>query len=222
MPVFDFLGVFSDTKPRGGAEQMALDEALLEFCTHPVLRVYCWDAPAVSLGYAQSLADAERGFPGRPPVRRWTGGGLVEHGRDWTFSLIVPAGEPLAAVRPSESYRQIHAVIAAILGNQAGLLGDALPAPRGGGSCFVRPVRDDVLAADGHKVCGGAQRRTRRGFLHQGSVQHCSWPDAIASRAAAGFARRSESFAASPALESRTLQLVREKYGTRAWLEKVP
>src|SRR4051812_47542188 len=116
MPLFDSLLLFPDDTPRGGADQMALDEALLETARLPMLRVYCWGVPAVSFGYSQSLSEVERTWPGLPLVRRWTGGGMVEHGRDWTFALIVPAGELFAAVRPAESYRRIHSVVAEALG----------------------------------------------------------------------------------------------------------
>ena len=80
MTFFESLAVFSDTIPRCAAAQMALDEALLENTSGPVLRTYQWDAPAVSFGYSQSLSAVAAAHPDRPLVRRWTGGGIVEHG----------------------------------------------------------------------------------------------------------------------------------------------
>lgn len=220
MPLFNLLAVFSDATPRGGEEQMALDEALLEACEGPILRIYRWDNPAVSFGYSQSLSAARRTFPGFPLVRRWTGGGMVEHGRDWTFSLIVPAGEPLASVRPAESYRRIHAVIAAALGGEANLQSETA-VPASAGACFVQPVRDDVLACNGRKICGGAQRRTRRGFLHQGSVQHCDWPADLAARVAGGLAGRSGDAQVAASVFARAGRLAVEKYGAASWREKI-
>ncbi len=259
MPLFDLLAVYADATPRGGADQMALDEALLETCARPVLRIYRWDGPAVSFGYSQSLAEVRRAFPELPLVRRWTGGGIVEHGRDWTFSLIVPAGEPFAAVRPAESYRQIHEVIAAALGRGALLERGAIPRgaiPRGGcdaggaatdaecrpgfqppaarhskgefsgqtgpNACFVQPVRGDVLANDGRKVCGGAQRRTRTGFLHQGSVQNCEWPSDMTPRVAAGLSARIDTAHIRSSLLAKAKELAAEKYGSAEWTEKKP
>lgn len=220
MPLFDLLAVFSDAIPRGGEEQMALDEALLETCDRPILRVYFWDGPAVTFGYSQSLAGVRQAFPGLPLVRRWTGGGIVEHGRDWTFSLIVPAGEPFAAVRPAESYRQIHEVVARALGRDAFLKGE-VSAPVAAGACFVQPVRDDVMALNGHKICGGAQRRTRRGFLHQGSVQHCDWPADLITRVASGLAARSGEAEVKGSVFARAARLSAGKYGSAAWREKI-
>jgi lipoate-protein ligase A len=219
MPLFDSLQLFSETTPRGGADQMALDEALLETAGVPVLRVYLWDGPAVSFGYSQSLAEVEAAFPGVPLVRRWTGGGMVEHGRDWTFSLVVPAGEPFVSVRPAESYRRIHAAMAEALGGSAFLKSGSESAP--GGACFQRPVSDDVMESGGNKICGGAQRRTRRGFLHQGSVQRCAWPEDMDSRVAGRLAGRVEAFEPGGEVLVRMKELAAEKYGSPGWARKI-
>lgn len=40
---------------RSAAEQMACDEALLEYADRPVLRCYEWVSPAATFGYAQRL-----------------------------------------------------------------------------------------------------------------------------------------------------------------------
>ncbi|NLJ36681.1 MAG: octanoyltransferase, partial [candidate division WS1 bacterium] len=77
MPVWRLL----ITGPASGAQNMAVDEALLESAIAggpPVLRIYAWQPAAVSLGYFQPLDDsidreeiARRGFG---LVRRPTGG----------------------------------------------------------------------------------------------------------------------------------------------------
>ncbi len=43
--------------------------------------------------------------------------------------------------------------------------------PHTAGGCFQNPVQSDLLAADGGKIAGGAQRRNRHGLLHQGSIK---------------------------------------------------
>lgn len=222
MPLFDSLRLFSDISPRNGVDQMALDEALLESARVPVLRVYCWDGPAVSFGYSQSITEVEAAWPGLPVVRRWTGGGMVEHGRDWTFALIVPTGEPIASIRPAESYRRIHAAVAEALGGVAFLKGERDPDAAPGGACFQRPVLDDVMELGGKKICGGAQRRTRVGFLHQGSVQHCAWPVDLDTRLAGLLARHVEPYAADDHMLARMQGLATEKYGSPGWLRKLP
>jgi lipoate-protein ligase A len=95
MPLFDAINLFPDETERSGPEQMALDEALLEYAERPMLRSYRWAGQAVSFGYSQSLAAVRERIPPLPSVRRWTGGGIVEHGGDWTFSAL-SLSEPLA------------------------------------------------------------------------------------------------------------------------------
>ena len=46
MPVFDILEYWSDITARTGAENMAVDQLLMERVSrHPVLRVYQWSEP---------------------------------------------------------------------------------------------------------------------------------------------------------------------------------
>lgn len=153
--------------PGRPAWNMAVDEALLQHATRPVLRFYQWSEPAVSIGYFQSWQEVPTG---RSFVRRYTGGGLVDHARDLTFTLVLPRVHPLARVGTSASYQAIHEAVARALrrcGIEAELTrqtGQGL-----GGSCFQKPVLHDILA-QGKKIVGGAQRRSRFGCLHQGSV----------------------------------------------------
>jgi lipoyl(octanoyl) transferase len=154
-----------------GAWQMALDEILWKRTEQPIFRAYRWSEPTVTFGYFLDLKTLEipANFSG-PVVRRWTGGGLVMHDHDLPYSLIVPKEAALAALRPAESYQQIHAALAAAMREQhfPAILGEA---ESGSGlACFTHPVRADVLCG-GQKIAGAAQRRTRTGFLHQGSIQ---------------------------------------------------
>lgn len=168
--IFPSLGVWDDPVPRDGPEQMACDETLMRGAALPVLRIFRWSRPWVSAGYFVSMDEARALRPELPVCRRWTGGGIVVHEGDFTFSLSVPKTERLASLRPAESYRRIHAALAEALqeaGWPAELAGDAAGTPR---ECFAAPVEHDVLA-HGAKIAGGAQRRNRHGLLHQGSVQ---------------------------------------------------
>ena len=222
MPLFDVIDLFLDETERGGPEQMALDEALLEYAERPMLRSYRWDGQAVSFGYSQSLAAVRERIPSLPSVRRWTGGGIVEHGCDWTFSLIVPSGEPLAKARPEDTYRSIHGHVVTVLnelGYPARLAGSEECV--GGMACFSSPARNDVIGLDRCKLCGGAQRRTRRGFLHQGSIQNLRLPADFAVRLLKLSAVETFRFSPELATLARARELAAEKYGTIAWLEKV-
>jgi lipoate-protein ligase A len=84
-------------------------------------------------------------------------------------------------------------------------------------ACFENPVLYDVLV-EGRKVAGAAQRRTRRGLIHQGSVQTLDLPKRFGEGFAArlGGVVRAQCFDIAKAAE----KLASEKYGTIAWLEK--
>jgi len=167
------LKVWLDSIPRSGPENMAVDEWLMkEVGGVPVLRIYDWEAEWVSLGYFQSLAEAKRIFGKAPKyVRRWTGGGIVDHRDDLTYTLAIPREDELAKRRGSESYCAIHAEIARCLG-EGGIACQLTEkdSTNQSAACFEKPVAWDLLGEDGRKLAGAGQRRTRWGILHQGSV----------------------------------------------------
>ena len=134
------LFLWDDPEPRDGAWNMALDEALLRRCPDPVLAGLPLGERTVSLGCFGSLAEARETFGSQwALVRRWTGGGLVPHDGDWTYSLIVPAGEPLGQLSAASSYRVIHSALSVALrdgGIDAHLAADTPAA----GAAFVSPL----------------------------------------------------------------------------------
>ncbi len=90
---------------------MALDEALLEAAARlgrPVLRFYGWTEPAATFGYFQKYAEVERATLLRPLIRRPTGGGIVPHDADWTYSLVFPPDHEWHSLKAEESYRRVH------------------------------------------------------------------------------------------------------------------
>ena len=105
-----------DSGPCPPAFNMALDEALLESVSRlgqPVRRFYGWTEPAATFGYFQKYADVERATLLRPLIRRPTGGGIVPHDSDWTYSLAFPPGHEWHSLKAEESYRRVHAWIQA-------------------------------------------------------------------------------------------------------------
>ncbi|MES2308782.1 MAG: biotin/lipoate A/B protein ligase family protein [Verrucomicrobiota bacterium] len=149
------------------AWNMAVDESLLRLSKAPLLRLYEWDRSAVSIGYFQSTSVVPAG---REFVRRYTGGGLVDHLADVTYTVILPKGDPILALSTTESYRQIHEAVAKSL---QFLKVEAILAPccdpEEKDACFQRAVKYDVVLGN-EKLAGAAQRRTREGMLQQGSV----------------------------------------------------
>ena len=222
MPLFDVVDLFDDETARNGPEQMALDEALLESAQRPLLRVYRWAEPAVSFGYSLPFALVRDYFPALPCVRRWTGGGIVRHLDDWTFALLVPSSEPLSRARPLDAYRLIHSGVAAALtkiGHTARLAAplDCAEGP----ACFTSPALHDVIGAGDRKLCGGAQRRTSRGFLHQGSIQNLKPPRDFALYLLEFIAGEPCAFSLTTATLAKANALMANKYATKAWLERV-
>jgi len=205
--------------PASPARNMAVDEALLREVRDPVLRIYEWNVPAVSLGYFQHAALAGE----RPFVRRYTSGGLVDHARDVTYTLVLPRAHPWMQLSAPKSYRHIHRGVQAALA-ACGIASDltsAAPAIESD-ACFAKPVRFDIVAGV-QKLSGAAQRRTREGLLHQGSIllPDPARNDALRRAFATAFAARLE-LAIGPgdltaAESARALDLERDRYATDAW-----
>ena len=169
--IFKELSLWMDSVKRSGPETMAVDEWLLETASRPVLRVYDWAGDWGSLGYFGKLEAARASLPEVCWVRRWTGGGTVDHRADWTYTLVAPQNEPLVRWRGAESYRRIHEALVATLVDEGRMARLSTGTEETGAAlCFENPVNHDVLDAAGAKLAGAGQRRSRQGLLHQGSV----------------------------------------------------
>lgn len=156
------------------AFNMALDEVLLAEINrlgHPLLRFYGWAQPAATFGYSQCWACVVTLTTLRPLIRRPTGGGLVLHDQDWTYSVVLPAGHAWSQLRARDSYRRVHDWVRESLiglGIAATLAPEAQPGIPG--ACFAGAEESDVVHGR-DKIAGAAQRRNRQGLLIQGSVR---------------------------------------------------
>jgi len=92
-------------------------------------------------------------------------------------------------------------------------------APKVSQACFENPAQYDLLAA-GQKIAGAAQRRSRFGMLHQGSVQGVAVAPGFAERLAGMLAQRvtPRGFSAEELAEAEMLAEV--KYATDGWNRK--
>jgi lipoate-protein ligase A len=162
---------------------MAIDEALLECAIQrgdpsPVLRVYGWAQPALSIGVNQTLDQEtlERcRHRGVEVVRRVTGGGAVYHNQDVTYCVVAPRGR----MGVIEAYRWVAAGLVAglsTLGLRATVAqhASAQRAQRRSerfqaSACFATTLGAD-LEVDGLKICGSAQVRRKGWFLQHGSI----------------------------------------------------
>src|SRR6266487_3837114 len=182
MSMFAALNVYHDAAAHSAAMNMAIDEVLLEYATVPSIRFYRWHSPALSFGYFGKFAHVACYAGERDLVRRWTGGGIVFHGDDLTYSIVIPANDNAFSESSMAIYEKVHRFLCDTVGANgkravvagSGNPGGAADAIRiafstGGYNCFANPVRADVIV-DGRKIAGAAQRRTRRGLLQQGSI----------------------------------------------------
>lgn len=160
---------------------MAMDEVILESCgrgeTLPTLRLYAWDPPCLSLGYAQSLREVdmprlrERGWD---LVRRPTGGKAILHTDELTYAVIGPLHHPLLAGSVLDSYRRLAQALLTAL-RHLGLPAEMHHAhPQQGATqdnsvCFEAPSVYEITVG-GKKLLGSAQARRRQGVLQHGTL----------------------------------------------------
>jgi lipoate-protein ligase A len=145
-----------------------------------------------------------------------TGGGVVDHRNDVTYTLCVPRGHRLAEERGAGSYRVIHeAVVAALC--VAGIEVRVVAEDGAGDSpvCFEKPVAWDVVDDSGRKMAGAGQRRGKKGLLHQGSVQGGA---AFAAALPGCLAREVVDWCPGEDLFAQGKELGRVKYGREEWL----
>ena len=262
MKLFERIEVCNDFATWSAAINMAIDEVLLETAKIPSIRFYRWDSPALSFGYFGKFADVADYAAERDLVRRWTGGGMVFHGDDLTYSIMIPAQDAMFAQSSAFIYAAIHSALrdALNIDCQRAELAPAAEAvvtvsensspadrgynpsscshapvarptaqwptchdgPQGRGYsrhlCFANPVSADVMI-DSRKIAGAAQRRTRAGLLHQGSIQHVDLGNGLAERFAGELSEvRSEKLLDRSIVE-RASEIAERKYGSNHWLK---
>jgi lipoyl(octanoyl) transferase len=216
------------------AFNMALDEALLEATSRlrePVLRFYGWTSPAASFGYFQKYSSVERATLLRPLVRRPTGGGIVPHDADWTYSVAVPPGHEWHSLAAIDSYRRIHEWIRNAFANLIIQTSLALDKKSSGGldlpgECFTGHEKFDLLW-HGKKIAGAAQRRNKLGLLIQGSVQpppvpitRGDWEEAMLHAASGVYSFKWNDYYPDDSLLARANELARQKYSSAAYNSK--
>ncbi len=164
---------------------MALDEALSEGLRNaqgiPVMRIFGWNPPAVSLGYNQLLhreVDVEKcRRAGIDVVRRPTGGRAVLHGEELTYSVVCPEDNAKLGGPINHTCRIIGECLVQglqLFGVDAALVkvrsGRADPRQRfATAPCFSSISRWEVTCK-GRKLIGSAQRRVQGVILQHGSL----------------------------------------------------
>lgn len=172
-----------DTGTLSGPENMAIDEALLcsfDQCSKPILRLYGWHPAAISLGRFQKAREVlDTGCchsDGTTIVRRITGGGVIYHADELTYSIICAPEQIPETNSIKDSFRVLTGFLLrfyrdlgldacyAVDGHDSGeKLGERTP------FCFAGKESYDILV-NGRKIGGNAQRRLKRIIFQHGSI----------------------------------------------------
>lgn len=160
-----------DTGTRSAEENMRIDADLLEnLSDHAILHLYDWETPSLTYGHfikPEKYLDLDKISAARRP----TGGGIVFHTADLAFSVLVPK----TSTNTLDNYNYINSFVLEAVKKFFEKGGDLLqnepvaPDEASKNFCYAKPTKYDVMLGN-RKVAGAAQRQTKRGFLHQGSI----------------------------------------------------
>lgn len=164
-----------------GPENMAIDEALLNCFNDknlPILRLYGWEPAAISVGRFQNVSEALDVTMCQksqlPVIRRITGGGLIYHHQELTYSIICHSKDLGGTSGLPESYKKICSFLLAFY-TSLGLDADYAMNCKSGklgvkeSFCFAGNEQYDVVIQD-QKIGGNAQRRLKKGIFQHGSI----------------------------------------------------
>lgn len=168
-------------------DNMDADRSLLLKPPHsPFLRLYGWNAFAVTYGLFVTVADVLDMDACRTRkvdmAKRPTGGGVLFHGHDLAFSLFLPSTHPLYSVSFVARAQAINAVLVEAL--QPWLQHVCIPqviCPSSRADLCMMQQGPLDLIWHGRKIGGAAQRVNRQGILHQASIflKPVSWENII-------------------------------------------
>ena len=173
--------LFLDDGPAPGAENMARDELIFEKAARggaPVLRLYCFEPAAITIGYHQdprtSLDLNAVQADGLDWVRRITGGRVLLHDGELTYCIAAPASSIPFSARFGETYLKISEALCAALRSIGVDAAVSRRQERARSSGAIPPCLCSVsryeLAVGGKKIAGSAQRKTAAAFLQHGSI----------------------------------------------------
>jgi len=161
-----------------GKTNMAMDEAVMtglsEGISSPVLRIYKWTPPTISIGYFQKAQDINFNRcqeDGIGVVRRITGGRAVLHYQELTYSILFTKDD----FSPFNK-KNIFMFVAGCLLDCLALLGiksKIVEKTRGdlrSANCFASPAQFEIESCDKGKLIGSAQVIKNGVVLQHGSI----------------------------------------------------
>jgi lipoyl(octanoyl) transferase len=171
---------FIDTGEGDCYSNMAIDEALFQAYepgrSMPIFRIYAWNPAAFSIGFSQDpvtefdLKECERS--GIDFVRRMTGGGVIFHDKELTYSIVCSEKDIEKTYFAKEMYKTLCSFLIKAYQNMGidaefSLMADK--PPKAGWVCFRHKERYDIVIG-GKKLGGNAQRRRRDMIFQHGSI----------------------------------------------------
>ncbi|MDF2578192.1 MAG: hypothetical protein K0S74_1676 [Chlamydiales bacterium] len=173
-----------DTGTASARENMALDIKLLQNLSpsdDPILHLYDWANPSATIGHfikpedflnMDQLDELKLDIARRP-----TGGGIIFHLCDFAFSILIPSQHPFFSLNTLQNYITINEQIIQIIKPLLSKIGEPQllefsPVAQDSASnrfCLANPTIYDIVI-NGRKIGGAAQRKTKVGLLHQGSI----------------------------------------------------
>ena len=161
-----------------GVQNMATDWWLFETADKPSFRHYKWTSSETSFGYGQDWKWVEEvtSLSVSELIRRPTGGGIVRHGQDWTYCLVLPREHKSFKIPPLDLYKAVHGCVGQALAKD-GFKTKLQPCPEKKGKiipgdCFLEPVGWDLMNDQStKKIAGAAIKRSRTGLLLQGTIE---------------------------------------------------
>lgn len=170
---------FIYTGANDGPTNMAMDEAVLAGLigkegSTPMLRIYRWHPPTISIGYFQSIGDIDYQKcirDGIGVVRRLTGGRAVLHNDELTYSILFTKDD----FYPFQK-REIFLFIANCLVDALECLGiksKIVQKTRGSlktANCFASPAQYEIESPEAGKLIGSAQVIKDGAVLQHGAI----------------------------------------------------
>ena len=179
---------------------MAIDEALTRKCIdsedrQTAIRFYTWKETSCSIGYFQKIENVIKAQNNKriPIVRRPTGGGIVYHGNDITFSIVKRKIHSNQQEKITSFYKLIGESLMRGLEKLGFTCTFYLQEEKSHRSaqetkpfknrlsqesyCSVTPAKYDIMI-DGSKVAGYAARKSQGAVLCQGYLDvHKRWKE---------------------------------------------
>ncbi|MBS0656308.1 MAG: lipoate--protein ligase family protein [Verrucomicrobia bacterium] len=142
----------------------------------PRVRFYEWERKSITYGHFidpdKWLAQKKVKLLGFDTARRPTGGGLIFHYADFSYTVAVPIHHPKCSQTVLDNYHLVNSALLEAISSISGAFSlQAASDARGTFTelCMATATQYDLIYA-GRKLGGSAQRKTTGGFVHQGTL----------------------------------------------------